>query len=596
MTPAEAFLATEQAVDRTACERYLKSRGVDDNDAAAVQAAKLAYQRQPLLHDPEVISLSRAAIFGAHGPVVDESTKLVATVWYGGATDVQRGVEFASSIANYKTHVLDARAREVAPKRQGWVACPISTKPPLPQAPGRSRKNSETLAVHALNLDCDGNGTWDQILAALAELGLGYLAYQSGGWTPAVPKWHLLLPLARPFEINYSPERCVQWKAAYSTARVALGSLAGLLGCGFDPTVEAPSIPVFITERRDAADPPRQVVWRPGHSLDLDALCAALPKRPEEDRRYCERAAYNAAPLPDGEVSEIIKKLCVPMGAIYSGRRELYLALSGALLDRCVAPDDVYSIIEEVSRRCPGDPLYTQREVEDKHREHLHGADTTIAKYEAGELYTRIGELHGRWPSVAAAVDLALPANMDETLKKMDERDRMARSAPATASSPPEADWHHGDSEQISLEKLKRKIARARDRKLDKWKVDHNRDDMIRYVILSAVLAGDDLVPRNPDGTVAAGGDGRPVERERAVHIAMGMIAFGLPLGTPFRAVYPLVQRALNATAGTGGNEVAEELRQLAEASFVRSVGKKIEQEEKQHATSVRTMHRDVLR
>lgn len=576
MTSAERFLTAQRDTDRTACARYLRSQNINEDDAAAVQAALTAYHTQPFLLDPEVAAFSRAALITARGPAVDSSTLFPATIYYGGATDTQRGGLFKGTFDNFIEHVLVNRSTAIAEKREGWVASPITTKT-------GERKNADTLAIHALNLDCDGSGEWDAIRAALDDLGLAYIIYQSGGWSPSEPKWHLLLPLARPFPINGSPEKWVKWKAAYHTTRTAFGALGRLLGTGFDPKVDPPSQPVFITERRRVEDPPRQVVWRHGASLDLDALCAALPIRPEEDRRACERAISEAAPLPGGQLDKIIIELCKPMSAIYSDRRELYMALPGALLDRGVPPDDVYSIIEAVSDRCQGDPLYTPAEVDQRHKEHLHCADTTIAKYEAGEPYTRIGTLSERWPAVARAVDLVLPDPHLKEIEAMMAERAAGAVRPATASAP-DGTQQAIPLPPISLEEVKKRLLAIRVRK--KRNMSNSRDDLIRYVIVDALIRGEDLVPRDDSGSVVADDSGRLVERDRAITIAMGMLAYGLPVGTPFTAVRAL---ALHSLAATAGAEVPlPDLLKIAENAFVRAVGKKVDRDQRQDETATR--------
>lgn len=590
MTPAERFLAAERDTDRTACARYLRAQGVDDDNALAVEAAKAAYRAQPILLDPEVASLSRAALIAARGPAVTGTTPFPVTIYFGGATDTHRGVRFTSDFDHFVKHVLVNRSTDVAEKRQGWVVTPVTSKT-------GERKNADTVSVNALNLDCDNRGTWDAIRAELDSLGLAYMLYQSGGWTPAQPKWHLMLPLARPFMISGLPENWLKWRAAYATARTALGALGRLLGEGFDPTVDAPSVPVFITERRRLEDPPRQVVSRHGASLDIHALCAALPVRPEEDRRACERAISEAAPLPGGKLDEIIVALCKPMSVILEGRRELYLALTGALLDRGVPPDDAYAIIEEVSRRCPGDPRYTPVEVDQKHREHLHGADTTIAKYEAGETYTRIGTLGGRWPTVARAVDLALPDPQLQEIEAMIARYVAEESKPGGVPPlpggvpplPTGVPLLPGSAVRtdapapISLDAVRKSLLAVRARK--KRNMSGNLDEIIRYSIIDALIRGEDLVPRDgKSGAIVADSRGKLVDRDRAVGVAMGMLAHGLPVNTPFTAVRVL---ALHSLAATAGAEVPlADLVRVAESAFTRAVGKRVERDVKNFAAS----------
>ncbi len=407
----EIFLTARRATDRKACDRWVKEQHITNN-SPDYEPAKERWRNVPWLLDPQLAAYAQSVLAESRGTLVHSHDPMPAMIWYGGAMDTHGGHQFLGTTQEFITHVLEARAQEVAAKRCGWVVTPTSS------VDGR-RTNASTTAMHALNLDCDARGSWTALQGALTGLGIAHILYQSGGWSPTSPKWHVLIPLARPFDTS-SPEKIEAWKSAYTSARVVLGALGGLIGEGFDPTVETPSIPVFVTEKRDVNDPPRQILYRLGYALDIEALVQNLPEIVDEDdlqaRGSSHRLDEEIEALADARLEEIVTALCGSMAKILSGRRDLYMAIPGALLDRQVLADDVIAIVEEVSDRCPGDPRYTRAEVSEKHREHVHCARTTIDKYERGDTYTRIGTIAERWPEVASAIDRVLPDPFAEAL------------------------------------------------------------------------------------------------------------------------------------------------------------------------------------
>jgi hypothetical protein len=516
-----AFIAALRDTGRGARERWLLVQGVDRDDAALVQSLSEKWQRLPLLTHPSLRSLALRALAAARGGAVDASTPFPSMLWVGGASDTYGGKRFKGTVGDFVERILRARAEVVAEKRCGWVVTPTSNT-------DGHRVNVSTPAVHALNFDCDGRGEWGALLVALETLGLAYIAYQSGGWSSAAPKWHVLLPLAAPSDTS-SPERIEAHKRAYNAARVILGALAELPGEGFDPTVETPCVPVFITERRRAEDPPRRVVWRAGAALDLTALLAALPEVPrdlEPPRERRERDESEA--LDDARLEQIVAAICSSMEKILSGRRDLYLGLAGALIDRGLAADDVRAVIEEVSKRCPGDPRYTRREVEERHRQHLHDCETTINKAEAGGDYTRIGTIVDRWPDVARAIDSVLPnPEWAESVAWLESL-RAPLPAPARPSWSPSSTIPLRPQlavpvvarvVPVELGDLRAEVRRIRDLKLR----GEDFRQRVRGFILKAVLVGDDPVPRI-DGKPVDDDHGEPYNRERALEVAVWAI------------------------------------------------------------------------
>ena len=394
MTDEELFLAARTAVDRTALERYKRAEDVDEDDELQKRVAESRFRQLPLLLTPELHAYALNIATCSRGAKITGDTKFPATIWVYGATQIKKGINFDRSFYDF-TRLLSERAREVALKAQGWVIEPTTT------IDGR-RTNASTTAVHALFLDCDGSGEWHKLLDVLAQLDYAFVAYQSGGYKPATPKWRIVLPLAAPFDTASDEKRAI-WKNVYHHSRVIFGTLAELHGEGFDSKTDTPAIPWFLTEKRTAEDPPRQIVARAGHSLDLMALTLALPAIEEiQPPIRTLRGEIKSTGLSDEKLDELINGLSHVTAAIPSGRHELYLAIPGVLLDRGVPSDEVLAVIEAVSANYP-------RKHPDKHRDNIHNAKTTITKWESGAPVTRIGTLNERWPEIAQVIDRVLP-------------------------------------------------------------------------------------------------------------------------------------------------------------------------------------------
>lgn len=407
-----AFLTARSATDRGALERYRKEHGPASTDT---------FRRLPLLHAPELLELVLVTAGDARGQVVDGDTLFPINIWNGGAEHTRGGLQFDRSILTF-TRLLTERALAIAPKRSGWVVEPTTNT-------DGHRTNESTTAMHALFLDCDASGEWHLLLETLTRLGYAFVAYQSGGYAPGTPKWRVVFPLSRPFTTNDEAKR-LSWKNLYHHARVTFGALGGLLGEGFDPRTDTPCCPWFLTEKRDLNDPPRQIIWRPGCSLDLTALALALPAVEEEAPKTYVQRSGDSTGLSDEKINEIIITLSKVTAHVPSGRHDLYLALPGVMLDRGVPADEVLAIIEAVSANYP-------RVHQDKHKDNLHNAKTTIGKWEDGGTVTRIGTLNERWPEIAQALDNVLPDPVSTALLASTTAMLSNQPAPLTLGTPP---------------------------------------------------------------------------------------------------------------------------------------------------------------
>ena len=430
MTPglAQHFLAVQQQVDRSAFNRFKKSRGVATGDAEGAREAFEAFQQLRPLDDDALRYLARNQLLRSFGEQLDGGEPFPGTLWLHGARHVKNGRPFLGSLRSFAGLLLPERAKAVNPpedpKRGGWVFEPTTN-------PTGVRENVATVSMHALFLDCDSSGEWDWLRYELSQLQLCHIVYQSGGWTPATPKWRAVLPLARPFDVSTEEKRDA-WKVAYNHARVLFGALGRLDGVGFDPATETPCNPWFLTERRTSGDAERSVAWRPGRALDLELLSSLLPTPVVATREDVNRETLARISITEERFEEIVDALTAATTHVPAGRRDIYLAMPAVLLNRGLEPDDVRRIVAEVSSRYP-------RLHKDKHEDNLHCAETTIARWEeegAGARITQIGTLQAHAPEVAAALDEVIPNPSDKGMLDAITAQLGDRIQPQTSAPP----------------------------------------------------------------------------------------------------------------------------------------------------------------
>lgn len=556
-----AFVRAFTLTSRSAWTKFKKARGVLSTDEAGVKTAAEEFRQVSLLSDENLRTLCARALEAGRGRAVLTNDKFPAVLWLGGATVTWDGRSFLGTISDFVL-VLEERAKALAPKRAGWVIEPVTN-------PEGRRTNEKTLAMHALFLDCDGSGEWDQLLATLRSLNYAFVAYQSGGWTAATPKWRVVLPLHAPHDTSTEVGQ-KSWKALYNCARVVFGSAAGLRGIGFDPATETPCCPWFLTERREATDPPRKIVWQVGHALDLVSMVLELPEIPSEyeaadgdDHEIADRVQ-----LDDERTEEIVEALAAATNRVSSGRRDIYMALPGVLLDRGIEPESVLQIIEAVSERYP-------RSHPDKHADNIHCAKTTIAKWENEGAVTRIGTLQNVAPEVAAAVDDVLPSG-DQRFWLMATQS-MEQSAPVVSDAvaaiiggEPEdtPDWQA----PVTIPVLRKFIVSLR-RKKRKWQQTKCVKDGIHWELLDRLLTKRALAaPAECDSLTQMSG-------LQTVNTLAGMLAYKLPKNTPFDAIKEIARESLNAMLKAG--EDVEIWFAMLKRSYTRSLAGKLEADEK---------------
>lgn len=396
------FLTARDATDRSGLSKYLKAENIDLNNEEQKRAATARYHQLPLLKNPDLHALALEVLKQGRTLRIDSARLFPATLWINGVEDTHDGRDFLGNFEDF-AKLLMIRATALAPKRQGWVVEPTTNS-------DGHRANASTKAIHAIFLDNDGRGDWSALLNALEHLNFAFIAYQSGGWTPEIPKWRIVLPLVTPFDTSTEQKQDL-WKQLYHHVRTVFGAVAQLSGEGFDPSTDTPCCPWFLTERRNPQDPLRKVVWRTGYALDLVRFMLELPPiEVAHETRTVHKPRSSGNGLSDEKLEEIITALSKVTSSLPSGRHELYLSLPGVLLDREVLPDEVLAIIEAVSLNYP-------RSHPALHADNMHGARTTIDKWESGSHITRIGTLNERWPNVAKALDEVLPNKLNTLLQ-----------------------------------------------------------------------------------------------------------------------------------------------------------------------------------
>lgn len=543
----QLFLAARRSVSRTACDQWLKTRNINMDDAASVSIEKQKWRALPLLLDPALITFASRALHEARGRYISSTEPFPLMVWRGGATDTKNGRKCAGTFGNFVA-LLRERAQHLAPKRAGWVVEPTTNT-------DGHRANASTKAMHALFLDCDGAAEWKHTHDILTSLDYAFVAYQSGGWSPASPKWRIVLPLSQPFE-THNAEQIAMWKVLYNHCRVVLGAVGGLLGEGFDPTTETPCCPWFLTERRAATDTERVVIWRTGFSLDLMALAIALPAIEEDDAPTKKSTPRNAKVevFDDIQVENIVTALTIIMQRYTSSRRDLYLALTGVLCDRGAA-DNAVDIVEEISFRVPGE--------QDRHGEHVHCAKTTVECWRQGKPHTQIGTLQERWPDVAAVLDEVLP-NAAEKAIADSMRQLLDAATPPPPPLPPQVPTTvsvtrlESPTDRKVLRKFvvqlrRKKIHRAK--KADKEKNDEQtHKNAVDGLLLDQLLKEKSLTL--PD-----------IDRNSAITRVARLLAFKLPRFTPRSDVTQLFRGSVNAMLTDG--ESPDAMLNFAEISYL---------------------------
>lgn len=384
----------------------------------ALKDTHLPVEANPLL-DPLLLDLSQRIVASSRGPEFGPFTILPYTWWrgvnnhgrpYWWDPTTKKSVHEGTAGAVFRHRpgrrcpagtVLDVltllrqRTLEVAKKGDGLIVH-FSTNP------SGARDNESTDALHALVFDCDGRGEWETLLCNLEVMGVGYIAYQSGGWTPECPKWRVVLPLATPYDCRTEAAKRA-WNDFYHRAALIFGSLAQLRYKGFDRNTNAVANNWYLTERRSTEAPPREVRHHDGASLDLVRFALGLP---EIEERVRQRSRGPALDIEESGITAEERELLIfGLSEILDGmrhdRRLLCFHLADALVDYGIPIADVYDIIEELwSSYAPEVQEAAKRIVMQVEKGWEDGSKT---------MGQQSGALKTHFPEAMEALELALP-------------------------------------------------------------------------------------------------------------------------------------------------------------------------------------------
>lgn len=172
----------------------------------------------------------------------------------------------------------------IYPKGQGPYWEPVTN-------PTGHRTNETTDAMHAICVDCDGAGDWDQVLAKLDTMGVKYVAHRSTNHKPSLPKWRLIVPFDRPFATNVDRKASnLAWHEVYLYLCGVFGELAGFSkpwGVGgegkaerFDHACKPISQAFYLGHRAAVDEPCREVrVGKGNKVIVLDELLPLVALR-----------------------------------------------------------------------------------------------------------------------------------------------------------------------------------------------------------------------------------------------------------------------------------------------------------------------------
>lgn len=181
---------------------------------------------------------------------------------------------------------LKKHAKRVVQKGKGtWIMAGTT--------PGGGCRDADVESVTFVSLDCDGNGDWHAALEALDEARIAYIAQRSSSHTEKIPKWHLTIPLSRPWRGKKPEWRCI-WRFVVGFFSAISGLTVGFdditadgaprPNFGFDHTTDRLGQPIFIAAKRSASQAPPETITkafdvigeesRKRLALDLDEFLA----------------------------------------------------------------------------------------------------------------------------------------------------------------------------------------------------------------------------------------------------------------------------------------------------------------------------------
>lgn len=312
---------------------------------------------------------------------------------------------------------------------------------------------------------------------------------------------------------------------------------------------------------------PHETAHVRGPVLDVDSVLAwavanPLPEIPPSPPRLLhDEDAWDL----DGDA------VCLAISTIAThlpprNRHPLALALAGMLRAHGATMEDARHILHEgFAEGGSKNP-----EARAKTVEHTWSLDEEAAM--TG--FTRVGEILGE--EAAQEIGDCFTDARNETVRRMLRADPKAPKPVLQASNllPP--------APTTSLADVQKHLLRLRSKKLRSKKSDH----IVHGTIINALVTGDDLRPYlAPDSQEVAQINGKPVDRNAAIRIAMGLAAYRLPAKTSFDYVRVLARASLVKMCGDEEN--VDDLEKLAENAFLSALGRRLKEKKRRFTAMV---------
>lgn len=384
---------------------------------------------------------------------------------------------------------------------------------------------------------------------------------------------HLAVPLTVPWEHvwhtthnNREEDRCIRIVLRLSKTVPAnewpgfLAAAVRFLGVPADPTCKDLSRIYYRPSHPQGAPHAAQHV--PGHILDVDAVLAWVTSNPLPEVPAYARTERLFHDEDEWNLDSDAVRLAIATIAEYLPKRQrhnLALALGGMLRAHGATMEDARHIIREGFADGGSD----NPDARAKTVEHTWSLDEEAAM--TG--FTSVKEILGE--EVAKDIGDCFTDARNAAVV------RLLQANPSPSATP------DLPTPSATLESIRKRLVRRRGEK----RKSKNFKDQVHAVILDALLKGDDLVPRSlrPDGEIdPVFLDGKVVDRDAAIRIAMGLVAYRLPTKTPFDFVKVLSRVSLSKMRSTG--ETVDSVEKIAERAFLAALGKKVKSKKKQNA------------
>lgn len=219
---------------------------------------RAAYERAARLTRAERIDLLASCARG-------EDLTTSVTLYEGGTHDTTNGRLLVGTWREFGDFLVSASTLVVRKKGEGpWFT-------PAASSNGRCR-DADIESISMLSFDCDGHGDWHVLREILSAAGVAFVLQRSSRHRPDFPKWHLHIPLARPWAGTKTMWRriyrhCVGWFAGAAELSVDFDGQPP--SYGFDHATDRLGQPWFPSARRAESDAAPETIIAEGGALEL---------------------------------------------------------------------------------------------------------------------------------------------------------------------------------------------------------------------------------------------------------------------------------------------------------------------------------------